>query len=50
MDPARRTLLQVRVQDSVEADQIFTGPHGDLWSRAGTSFEQNALKVRNLDV
>ncbi|MBI4509635.1 MAG: DNA topoisomerase (ATP-hydrolyzing) subunit B [Deltaproteobacteria bacterium] len=50
MDPARRTLLQVRIQDSVEADQIFTVLMGDLVEPRRDFIERNALNVRNLDV
>ena len=50
MDPARRTLLQVRVDDSVEADRIFTVLMGDQVEPRREFIENNALSVRNLDV
>jgi DNA gyrase subunit B len=50
MDPARRNLLQVRVDDSVEADKIFTVLMGDLVEPRREFIEDNALNVRNLDV
>ena len=50
MDPARRTLLQVRVEDAYEADSLFSTLMGDWSSRAARSSRQNALNVRNLDV
>ena len=50
MDPKRRTLLQVRVDDSVDADRIFTVLMGDLVEPRRDFIEQNALDVRNLDV
>jgi DNA gyrase subunit B len=50
MDPSRRTLLQVRVQDSVDADKVFTVLMGDLVEPRREFIEKNALNVRNLDV
>jgi DNA gyrase subunit B len=50
MNPARRTLLQVRIDDSVEADQVFTVLMGDLVEPRRDFIEQNALSVRNLDI
>ena len=31
MDPATRTILQVRLEDAVKADEIFTISDGDRW-------------------
>ncbi|HRR14817.1 MAG TPA: toprim domain-containing protein, partial [Thermoanaerobaculia bacterium] len=50
MNPQTRRLLQVRVEDTVEADSIFTVLMGDLVEPRREFIEQNALNVRNLDV
>ena len=50
MDPAKRTLLQVRVEDMVETDAIFTVLMGDQVEPRRKFIEDNALDVKNLDV
>jgi DNA gyrase subunit B len=50
MNPASRTLLQVRVPDDVEADDAFSTLMGDDVEPRRLFIERNALDVQNLDV
>ncbi|MDS9467083.1 DNA topoisomerase (ATP-hydrolyzing) subunit B [Paracoccus sp. MBLB3053] len=50
LDPAARTMLQVRVEDLSEADDIFTKLMGDVVEPRRDFIQQNALSVENLDI
>lgn len=50
MNPDNRTLLQVKIEDAVEADNIFTVLMGDQVEPRREFIEQNALNVVNLDI
>ena len=49
LDPSARTLLQVKVEDVAEADDIFTKLMGDVVEPRRDFIQQNALNVENLD-
>ena len=50
MDPENRTLLQVSLQNAIEAEEIFTILMGDAVEPRREFIEQNAKLVVNLDV
>ena len=50
MNPDARTLLQVKVNDPVRADELFSVLMGDQVEPRRNFIEQNALNVRNLDI
>jgi DNA gyrase subunit B len=50
MNPEKRTLLQVRIDDAVETDDIFSILMGDAVEPRRKFIEDNALDVKNLDI
>ena len=50
MNPERRTLLQVSMEDAMEADEIFTVLMGDKVEPRRKFIEDYAHRVRNLDI
>ena len=50
MNPSTRTLLQVTIEDSIEADEIFSILMGEKVEPRRHFIEKNALYVKNLDI
>ena len=49
LDPDARTLLQVKIDDLAEADDVFTKLMGDVVEPRRAFIQENALSVENLD-
>ncbi|MGB9826573.1 MAG: hypothetical protein ACPLRU_07860, partial [Desulfofundulus sp.] len=50
MNPEKRTILKVSIEDAIEADAIFSMLMGDRVEPRRDFIQQNARAVRNLDI
>ena len=50
MDPAKRTMLKVKIEDAVETDEIFTILMGDEVEPRREFIQKHALEVSVLDI
>jgi DNA gyrase subunit B len=50
MDPARRTLLKVTIEDVIQAERMFTILMGEEVEPRREFIEKHALEVKNLDI
>ncbi len=50
MNPEKRTLFKVKIEDAIEADEIFTILMGDQVEPRKEFIYANAINVTNLDI
>ena len=50
MDPERRTMLQVNIEDAMKAEELFTALMGEEVAPRKAFIQSHAAQVRNLDI